>query len=60
MHKSKENSVSLLLPIDVVIEDKFFVDVNNKVVPTSEWMDIDLESTHIYMSRGNKRMSLNL
>ncbi|KAG8068186.1 hypothetical protein GUJ93_ZPchr0005g16109 [Zizania palustris] len=44
--KAKEKGVSLLLPSDVVIADKFAPDANSKIVPASEipdgWMGLDI------------------
>ncbi|CAN1750034.1 Phosphoglycerate kinase, chloroplastic [Linum perenne] len=44
--KAKSKGVSLLLPTDVVIADKFAADANSKVVPASEipdgWMGLDI------------------
>ncbi|KHN21386.1 Phosphoglycerate kinase, chloroplastic [Glycine soja] len=44
--KAKEKGVSLLLPSDVVIADKFAPDANSKVVPASAipdgWMGLDI------------------
>lgn len=46
MQKAKEKGVSLLLPTDVVIADKFAADANSKVVPASDipdgWMGLDI------------------
>lgn len=46
MQKAKDKGVSLLLPTDVVIADKFAPDANSKVVPSSEipdgWMGLDI------------------
>ncbi|KAK6133157.1 hypothetical protein DH2020_033095 [Rehmannia glutinosa] len=46
MEKAKAKGVSLLLPSDVVIADKFAADANSKVVPASEipdgWMGLDI------------------
>ncbi|KAL2329605.1 hypothetical protein Fmac_017186 [Flemingia macrophylla] len=44
--KAKAKGVSLLLPSDVVIADKFASDANSKVVPSSAipdgWMGLDI------------------
>lgn len=44
--KAKAKGVSLLLPSDVVIADKFAPDANSKIVPSSEipdgWMGLDI------------------
>ncbi|PRQ24380.1 putative phosphoglycerate kinase [Rosa chinensis] len=44
--KAKAKGVSLLLPIDVIIADKFALDANNKIVPASSipdgWMGLDI------------------
>ncbi|KAK8644050.1 hypothetical protein V6N13_013323 [Hibiscus sabdariffa] len=46
LEKAKEKGVSLLLPTDVVIADKFAADANSKVVPASQipdgWMGLDI------------------
>ncbi|KAF3613255.1 Phosphoglycerate kinase, chloroplastic [Capsicum baccatum] len=46
MEKAKTKGVSLLLPTDVVIADKFAADANSKTVPASEipdgWMGLDI------------------
>ncbi|KAL0300955.1 UNVERIFIED_CONTAM: Phosphoglycerate kinase, cytosolic [Sesamum radiatum] len=46
MEKAKTKGVSLLLPSDVVIADKFAADANSKVVPASQipdgWMGLDI------------------
>ncbi|KAI7756609.1 hypothetical protein M8C21_021360 [Ambrosia artemisiifolia] len=46
LEKAKSKGVSLLLPSDVVIADKFAADANSKVVPASEipdgWMGLDI------------------
>ncbi|KAG2679606.1 hypothetical protein I3843_11G058600 [Carya illinoinensis] len=46
MEKAKLKGVSLLLPTDVVIADKFAADANSKVVPASSipdgWMGLDI------------------
>uniref|UniRef100_A0A2P2K4N1 Phosphoglycerate kinase n=1 Tax=Rhizophora mucronata TaxID=61149 RepID=A0A2P2K4N1_RHIMU len=46
VEKAKAKGVSLLLPADVVIADKFAADANSKVVPASEipdgWMGLDI------------------
>ncbi|CAN1750036.1 Phosphoglycerate kinase, chloroplastic [Linum perenne] len=46
MAKAKAKGVSLLLPTDVVIADKFAADANTQVVPASEipdgWMGLDI------------------
>ncbi|KAH7654507.1 Phosphoglycerate kinase protein [Dioscorea alata] len=46
IEKAKTKGVSLLLPTDVVIADKFAADANSKVVPASEipdgWMGLDV------------------
>ncbi|KAE8661269.1 Phosphoglycerate kinase, cytosolic [Hibiscus syriacus] len=46
MEKAKAKGVSLLLPTDVVIADKFAADANSKVVPAAEipdgWMGLDI------------------
>uniref|UniRef100_A0A0C9S9E2 Phosphoglycerate kinase n=1 Tax=Wollemia nobilis TaxID=56998 RepID=A0A0C9S9E2_9CONI len=46
MQKAKDKGVSLLLPTDVVIADKFAPDANSKIVPCSEipdgWMGLDI------------------
>ncbi|QHO28122.1 Phosphoglycerate kinase [Arachis hypogaea] len=45
-HKAKAKGVSLLLPTDVVIADKFAADANSKTVPASGipdgWMGLDI------------------
>ncbi|KAI3703152.1 hypothetical protein L6452_28908 [Arctium lappa] len=44
--KAKEKGVSLLLPTDVVVADKFAPDANSKIVPASAipdgWMGLDI------------------
>lgn len=44
--KAKAKGVSLLLPSDVIIADKFAPDANSKIVPSSEipdgWMGLDI------------------
>nr|UCU20264.1 phosphoglycerate kinase 1 [Pinus massoniana] len=51
MQKAKEKGVSLLLPTDVVIADKFAADANSKVVPASDipdgWMGLDIGADSI-------------
>nr|ABR16231.1 unknown [Picea sitchensis] len=51
MKKAKEKGVSLLLPTDVVIADKFAADANSKVVPASDipdgWMGLDIGADSI-------------
>lgn len=51
MKKAKEKGVSLLLPTDVVIADKFAADANSKVVPASDipdgWMGLDIGTDSI-------------
>ncbi|KAK8953033.1 hypothetical protein KSP40_PGU007145 [Platanthera guangdongensis] len=46
LKKAKAKGVSLLLPTDVVIADKFAADANSKVVPSSAipdgWMGLDI------------------
>ncbi|KAK9057089.1 hypothetical protein SSX86_024456 [Deinandra increscens subsp. villosa] len=46
LEKAKSKGVSLLLPTDVVIADKFAADANSKVVPANEipdgWMGLDI------------------
>ncbi|KAL0363045.1 UNVERIFIED_CONTAM: Phosphoglycerate kinase, cytosolic [Sesamum calycinum] len=46
IEKAKAKGVSLLLPSDVVIADKFAADANSKVVPASQipdgWMGLDI------------------
>ncbi|KAJ9548416.1 hypothetical protein OSB04_020959 [Centaurea solstitialis] len=46
MAKAKELGVSLLLPTDVVIADKFAADANSKIVPATAipdgWMGLDI------------------
>ncbi|XP_076935227.1 phosphoglycerate kinase, cytosolic-like [Bidens hawaiensis] len=46
LEKAKAKGVSLLLPSDVVIADKFAADANSKVVPANEipdgWMGLDI------------------
>ncbi|XXG65699.1 hypothetical protein AAC387_Pa05g3327 [Persea americana] len=46
LEKAKSKGVSLLLPTDVVIADKFAPDANSKVVPSSSiphgWMGLDI------------------
>ncbi|KAL8205650.1 hypothetical protein R6Q57_009201 [Mikania cordata] len=46
LEKAKFKGVSLLLPSDVVIADKFAADANSKVVPANEipdgWMGLDI------------------
>ncbi|KEH15368.1 phosphoglycerate kinase-like protein [Medicago truncatula] len=46
MEKAKAKGVSLLLPTDVVIADKFAADANDKIVPASSipdgWMGLDI------------------
>ena len=46
IENAKAKWVSLLLPTDVVIADKFDADANNKVVPAGEipngWMGLDI------------------
>ncbi|CAN8240445.1 unnamed protein product [Cochlearia groenlandica] len=46
MEKAKAKGVSLLLPTDVVIADKFAPDANSKIVPATEipdgWMGLDI------------------
>ncbi|XP_026384369.1 phosphoglycerate kinase, cytosolic-like [Papaver somniferum] len=46
LEKAKAKGVSLLLPSDVVIADKFAPDANSKIVPASEipdgWMGLDI------------------
>ncbi|XP_059657367.1 phosphoglycerate kinase 3, cytosolic-like [Cornus florida] len=46
LEKAKSKGVSLLLPTDVVIADKFSPDANSKVVPAScipdDWMGLDI------------------
>ncbi|CAL1391311.1 unnamed protein product [Linum trigynum] len=46
MAKAKEKGVSLLLPTDVVIADKFAPDANSQIVPASAipdgWMGLDI------------------
>ncbi|KAL6206110.1 hypothetical protein ACLB2K_023359 [Fragaria x ananassa] len=46
MEKAKAKGVSILLPTDVVIADKFAADANSKVVPASAipdgWMGLDI------------------
>lgn len=46
MAKAKEKGVEFLLPVDVVIADKFAADANSKVVKISEipdgWMGLDI------------------
>ncbi|KAI4323245.1 hypothetical protein L6164_022866 [Bauhinia variegata] len=46
IEKAKAKGVTLLLPIDVVIADKFAADANSKVVPASGipdgWMGLDI------------------
>ncbi|XP_065864847.1 phosphoglycerate kinase, cytosolic [Euphorbia lathyris] len=46
MEQAKTKGVSLLLPTDVVIADKFAADANSKVVPATEipdgWMGLDV------------------
>ncbi|XP_071725770.1 phosphoglycerate kinase, cytosolic-like isoform X1 [Rutidosis leptorrhynchoides] len=46
LEKAKAKGVSLLLPTDVVIADKFAADANSKVVPANEipdgWMGLDI------------------
>ncbi|KAF5728181.1 hypothetical protein HS088_TW21G00325 [Tripterygium wilfordii] len=46
MEKAKSKGVSLLLPTDVVIADKFAADANSKIVPASQipdgWMGLDI------------------
>ncbi|KAJ0501055.1 Phosphoglycerate kinase, cytosolic [Helianthus annuus] len=46
IEKAKAKGVSLLLPSDVVIADKFAADANSKVVPAKEipdgWMGLDI------------------
>ncbi|KAI3675646.1 hypothetical protein L1987_85238 [Smallanthus sonchifolius] len=46
IEKAKSKGVSLLLPSDVVIADKFAADANSKVVPANEipdgWMGLDI------------------
>lgn len=51
MQKAKDKGVSLLLPTDVVIADKFAADANSKVVPASDipdgWMGLDIGADSI-------------
>ncbi|XP_074581731.1 phosphoglycerate kinase, cytosolic [Curcuma longa] len=46
LEKAKSKGVSLLLPTDVVVADKFAADANSKLVPASEipdgWMGLDV------------------
>ncbi|RWR81944.1 phosphoglycerate kinase, cytosolic-like protein [Cinnamomum micranthum f. kanehirae] len=46
LEKAKSKGVTLLLPTDVVIADKFAADANSKVVPSSNiphgWMGLDI------------------
>ncbi|KAL5977492.1 Phosphoglycerate kinase 3, cytosolic [Asimina triloba] len=46
LEKAKAKGVSLLLPTDVVIADKFAADANSKVVPVTgipvDWMGLDI------------------
>ncbi|MCO5555453.1 hypothetical protein L7F22_008998 [Adiantum nelumboides] len=46
MKKAKAKGVSILLPTDVVVADKFAADANSKIVPASEipdgWMGLDI------------------
>nr|XP_043621068.1 phosphoglycerate kinase, cytosolic [Erigeron canadensis] len=46
LEKAKSKGVSLLLPTDVVIADKFAADANSKTVPANEipdgWMGLDI------------------
>ncbi|KAF5728117.1 hypothetical protein HS088_TW21G00260 [Tripterygium wilfordii] len=46
METAKSKGVSLLLPTDVVIADKFAADANSKIVPASQipdgWMGLDI------------------
>ncbi|KAJ0920711.1 putative phosphoglycerate kinase [Helianthus annuus] len=46
LEKAKSKGVSLLLPSDVVIADKFAADANSKIVPASSipdgWMGLDI------------------
>ncbi|XP_019258759.1 PREDICTED: phosphoglycerate kinase, cytosolic-like [Nicotiana attenuata] len=46
IEKAKENGISLILPGDVVIADKFSAGANSKVVPVSKiphnWMGLDI------------------
>ncbi|KAI3769014.1 hypothetical protein L6452_00110 [Arctium lappa] len=46
LEKAKSKGVSLLLPTDVVVADKFAADANNKVVPANSipdgWMGLDI------------------
>ncbi|XP_058072081.1 phosphoglycerate kinase, cytosolic [Magnolia sinica] len=46
LEKAKAKGVSLLLPVDVVVADKFAADANSKVVPASNipdgWMGLDI------------------
>ncbi|KAF7851638.1 hypothetical protein BT93_L3295 [Corymbia citriodora subsp. variegata] len=46
LEKAKSKGVSLLLPVDVVIADKFAADANSKIVPASGipdgWMGLDI------------------
>lgn len=46
MEKAKAKGVSLLLPTDVVVADKFAPDANSKIVPSSAipdgWMGLDI------------------
>ncbi|MCO5592807.1 hypothetical protein L7F22_046810 [Adiantum nelumboides] len=46
MEKDKGKGVSLLLPTDVIIAEKFSIDANSKVVPASKiidgWMGLDI------------------
>ncbi|XP_021816974.1 phosphoglycerate kinase, cytosolic-like [Prunus avium] len=47
LEKAKAKGVSILLPTDVVIADKFAADANSKVVPASAipdgWMGLDID-----------------
>nr|CAD1834552.1 unnamed protein product [Ananas comosus var. bracteatus] len=69
--KSKSNGVSLLLPADVVVADKFAADANYcKVVPANgipdSWMDLDFGPVSIKMgtevndSQGETRKNSNI
>ncbi|KMT17364.1 hypothetical protein BVRB_2g038200 [Beta vulgaris subsp. vulgaris] len=53
LEKAKAKGVSLLLPPDVVIADKFAADANSKIVPASEipdgWMGLDIGPDSIKM-----------
>uniref|UniRef100_A0A0D6QX53 Phosphoglycerate kinase n=1 Tax=Araucaria cunninghamii TaxID=56994 RepID=A0A0D6QX53_ARACU len=46
MHKAKNKGVSLMLPTDVVIADKFGPDANSKIIPCGSipdgWMGLDI------------------